>query len=459
MSHPKVGSKVRKKVIIQFLALSFLFALIPVTTLYVNSTIYSENINEFLKNSDKQLGKVVTESQLENESAKRLKDIHKAFHQMTLRADSTLTEIRFHNQVVVGLSVALVALLAFIAAFRIRESMNKIIRSERVHRESLFNRILKDMPADIELPEYPGLNIRSGRSALGEGGEFRVVSQSGNSLMFIILEVMEAGKTESYLSNYFVDVFRKEFRKDEKLNDLFDRMNQRLTPIVRKHGLSISAFCGVLDMNLLSLRYVNAGFKGPIHFSTSGKGIQILTISNDLFGKESYYTEQHLSLGRTDKILLYNRHLSFEVQGEVYTLRLSSSDEELVSRASINGISSQLSEALESRKSRETMLFLDFNQEEKNHDVEVSAHFKEGSHYYLENMFDKALDSFQKVIELNPTHVKALSNIGLIHYRNGDYTLAKEAWSKVLRLDPGSTKIQQNLLVLNKKIAISSQLG
>jgi tetratricopeptide (TPR) repeat protein len=60
-------------------------------------------------------------------------------------------------------------------------------------------------------------------------------------------------------------------------------------------------------------------------------------------------------------------------------------------------------------------------------------------------MYDEAEEEYEKIIEINPKHTKALHNIGRIHFQNGDYAKASKSFHSVLKIDPENTDALNDL--------------
>jgi tetratricopeptide (TPR) repeat protein len=67
--------------------------------------------------------------------------------------------------------------------------------------------------------------------------------------------------------------------------------------------------------------------------------------------------------------------------------------------------------------------------------------------------FDRALENFKKAHELDPSHRQSLYNLGIVYrYDLQDFEKAREAWAKFLALSPsgpGSDQVRAELEVLN----------
>jgi tetratricopeptide (TPR) repeat protein len=65
--------------------------------------------------------------------------------------------------------------------------------------------------------------------------------------------------------------------------------------------------------------------------------------------------------------------------------------------------------------------------------------------------FDKALEAYQKAIEVNPKYEKAYNNLGILHFLNNRYEESAGAFQKALEINPGNIESYINLGILFKK--------
>lgn len=64
---------------------------------------------------------------------------------------------------------------------------------------------------------------------------------------------------------------------------------------------------------------------------------------------------------------------------------------------------------------------------------------------------DKAMESYQRALEIDPNHVKALASIARLNYQNGEYSVAAETFQKALAQSPNDAKLYNELgLTLHK---------
>jgi len=65
----------------------------------------------------------------------------------------------------------------------------------------------------------------------------------------------------------------------------------------------------------------------------------------------------------------------------------------------------------------------------------MNDHIEMGKFYFLNSRFDKAVEEFEKALEINPANAEAYYNIGLIKESANDPAQAKEMYSKALSID------------------------
>ena len=79
---------------------------------------------------------------------------------------------------------------------------------------------------------------------------------------------------------------------------------------------------------------------------------------------------------------------------------------------------------------------------------DVLNHFNSGVHFYNQREFSKAIQAYQKVIELDPTYVEAYNNLGIIYQMVGDVDRAFGAYQKATEMNPRYEKGYNNLGIL-----------
>ena len=64
------------------------------------------------------------------------------------------------------------------------------------------------------------------------------------------------------------------------------------------------------------------------------------------------------------------------------------------------------------------------------------AYYSRGLAYYDKGEYDRAIEDYNKAIELNPEYTYAYNNRGLAYYNKGEYERAKNDFEKAMELDP-----------------------
>lgn len=79
---------------------------------------------------------------------------------------------------------------------------------------------------------------------------------------------------------------------------------------------------------------------------------------------------------------------------------------------------------------------------------DVLTHFNLGIHFYNQRETLKAIQAYQKVIELDPNYVEAYNNLGVIYQKIGDFDRAFEAYHRSIEINPRYEKAHNNLGIL-----------
>jgi len=82
---------------------------------------------------------------------------------------------------------------------------------------------------------------------------------------------------------------------------------------------------------------------------------------------------------------------------------------------------------------------------------DVLNHFNAGVTFYNQREFSKAIQAYQKVIELDPVYVEAYNNLGILLLLKGRDEEALEAFRKALAINPNNIETHINLGTLFKK--------
>ncbi|MCY3760592.1 MAG: tetratricopeptide repeat protein, partial [Gemmatimonadetes bacterium] len=81
----------------------------------------------------------------------------------------------------------------------------------------------------------------------------------------------------------------------------------------------------------------------------------------------------------------------------------------------------------------------------------VCQYDSEGKLYGSNARIEKALGSFERVVELAPDHARAWSNMGGIHFHRKRYAEARAAWEQALVADPDLRSARINLGYLDDR--------
>ena len=76
---------------------------------------------------------------------------------------------------------------------------------------------------------------------------------------------------------------------------------------------------------------------------------------------------------------------------------------------------------------------------------------KRGNELYQQKQYEKAVDTYQDIINMGYEGTSLYYNLGNSYYREGKIGLAILYYEKALRLSPGDADVQHNLLIANTK--------
>ena len=80
---------------------------------------------------------------------------------------------------------------------------------------------------------------------------------------------------------------------------------------------------------------------------------------------------------------------------------------------------------------------------------DVLNHFNSGVAFYDQKEFSKAIQAYQKVIELDPAYVEAYNNLGIIYQEIGNFDKALEVYHKAIDINRRYEKTFNNLGILH----------
>ncbi len=67
---------------------------------------------------------------------------------------------------------------------------------------------------------------------------------------------------------------------------------------------------------------------------------------------------------------------------------------------------------------------------------EAALHYQEGVSLYKKRSYSKAVEEFEKAIEINPDYKEAYYLLGYAYYKEGKMDLSREAFNQAYELDP-----------------------
>jgi tetratricopeptide (TPR) repeat protein len=98
-----------------------------------------------------------------------------------------------------------------------------------------------------------------------------------------------------------------------------------------------------------------------------------------------------------------------------------------------------------------------------NKEKQAEKHFKDGFTYQNQGNLDKALEEYEKAIQLDPGNTKAYTNAGAIYLKREDYDRAIQQFKKVIELNQWDTKAHYNLGYAREEVrflkSLRSELG
>ncbi|MFH1288910.1 MAG: tetratricopeptide repeat protein [bacterium] len=89
--------------------------------------------------------------------------------------------------------------------------------------------------------------------------------------------------------------------------------------------------------------------------------------------------------------------------------------------------------------------------EEQKKYKEAECYFFNGIEFFNAKNFEKAIEFFEKAVEVSPEYHQAYYNLGVAYYCNGDKKRAEGFWKKTLDYDSKNPKVFFNLGVLAYK--------
>jgi len=68
-----------------------------------------------------------------------------------------------------------------------------------------------------------------------------------------------------------------------------------------------------------------------------------------------------------------------------------------------------------------------------------------GVFFKHKGLFSKALEEYEKALQLKPDYANGYYNLGMLYYEIGKYEKAREKWETVLKIDPDNRFVKESL--------------
>jgi len=73
--------------------------------------------------------------------------------------------------------------------------------------------------------------------------------------------------------------------------------------------------------------------------------------------------------------------------------------------------------------------------------------------YFEQKEYEKAIEIYQKYLEISPQNLNVLYNLGIIYYTKKDYDNAISSFEKILEIQPENKEIFNSILrIKNEKV-------
>lgn len=80
-----------------------------------------------------------------------------------------------------------------------------------------------------------------------------------------------------------------------------------------------------------------------------------------------------------------------------------------------------------------------------NKEEQAEKHFRQGFSHQDQGDLDQAIEEYKRAVELNPNHLKAYMNLGVVYMRQEKYDQAIEEFSAVVKLNYYHANAHYNL--------------
>jgi len=78
----------------------------------------------------------------------------------------------------------------------------------------------------------------------------------------------------------------------------------------------------------------------------------------------------------------------------------------------------------------------------------AEIHYNLGLAYYEQRIFDRAIQEFKRTIEINPNHSEAHNNLGTLYFNRGEYDNTFQEYQKAVKINPDYAQAHNNLGIL-----------
>lgn len=482
--HQEEGQSSSKEFsILRFIIFAIILGVFPVLILHINTSSYFGDYNDYIQKTNHRLNQILESSVPQEE---QIIDLQALFQERSKKSESALSTILTESTVIILLTLLFTGLLSYLyfkkilyhylnpIDIKVNEESNEVqeeqgvtpIEEEFTEEEVQFNndedyedfdealiRLLEKQIYSENTPVFHSINIATHLAENGQGGYYSFLPINDDKIAFMLVEPQGEKKLSLFLSNYSLFFFKQEFKNYAGPEHFCNAFNKRLHEIVDHLNISIMAFVGVMDLKNFLLSYTNCGYRGMIYFDSSGNGIQSIANGDIPLGEDTIYDGYELQLMQGDRLLFYNRPISIMAHQGNFSLKVNEDNSVIIEESSFHDLLEQLPEIVKMGKVGETTVLFELLNSYKDNYSSVSLYFETGTKSFLEEDYKAALEAFERVMKINPKHLRALTNIGLIYYKQSNYEKARDAWRKVLEMDPNMLKVKRNLEILEKKIS------
>ncbi len=89
---------------------------------------------------------------------------------------------------------------------------------------------------------------------------------------------------------------------------------------------------------------------------------------------------------------------------------------------------------------------------DKNKDLIIKDILNQAIKHQIKKNFKSAQNLYLKILKINPNHLDACNNLGMLFHKNGDYQKAIKLFQKILKTQPNYLNAYKNLAIIFKKL-------